>query len=201
MKYLTLLLLTSSLNTFAGQPFVTVGLGYTVHSNNSYEWEVAEKTSSDKKGKIIGEYTQSVVEENLTMYHVDAGVRTKYWDLGVSYHDSLGSSGDYSPHKLEVFADLVKRGLLEYKLGVGYVLDQDQIKLDLTSDVYEFHKPVGHGLSSNSDKLSARIRISKTFDKHYEIGILHNSFWFVGHPWNSRFENHNTQVFIAMKFL
>lgn len=116
--------------------------------------------------------------------------------MGLHYYNLLNQSKEvHSPYIGEIFVERVFRYKDYYgTIGTGFKIVEDR----------SFNLPNGqeHDLKGVKwlDKFSARFAIGKRLAYNIDIELNHRSNWFLGEPFNGKWEYHQTSVCIAYNF-
>lgn len=191
MKYLILLLMLSPICVADSYSIYNkVSLGYILQQPDSIHIEK-------------GGYKQDLYTGDNVGYTLERGIIVDNYRFGMSWSDLLNQQGNkdaHRPYKLEVFGDHYWRfKYFDIKVGTGIKLfEQREVSVyngDTLVGTYDQYR----GFGKLQDRFTARFSVTKQIG-NYEIGIGHNSQWFVGQPVNDNFEYHKTEIVISYIF-
>jgi hypothetical protein len=164
--------------------------------------------SIDWYGKIAYNYIveqptiKGTYEFQNNSYSVEYGIEidpdgASSYRFGLYWFDQIGmdkvSKGRYEPKYLEVFGERAYNvGDWYGRIGWGYKAYQDAYINNIGS-------PSSQVIKSPLDRVTARFAIGKKIGQ-WEVGLGHNSNWFVNKPFDSRWEYHQTSISIGYVF-
>ena len=158
--------------------YTKIGAGYILDQPSQYSFQYTDGV----KGRLdirYGDYSL-FIEQGIQLGQLSAGIYGSYAEGNV-----------HNPSKVEVFIDYDwLESDYNFITGMGYKVYY-QGYVDLNG--YD-----SHYTSDESDKISARIALSKTVDL-VEFGISHHSQWFRGAPFSDSWEYHRTEFFISYR--
>lgn len=174
-------------------PYLKVGVGYNVDSQDTIEYKPAQ-------------FKRVMYGGNRISYNIESGIiipteTGNALHLGIYWYDLLDQDEDgkqnHRPYKFEVFSDYAYQwdDHMFVKVGVGYkIFEQTDVHFNYNYNSYDIDTG-----SNILDKITARLAIGRQWSK-YSLSLEHHSQWLKGKPFNNEWEYHVTSVSLGYTF-